>query len=51
MAKFLKFKKVTSANFKSIGVPKTQLEKYDKFKSKNPAIEKLKKDFDLDIEL
>jgi len=45
------FRKVTSTNFKQIGVPKTILEKYLLLKKRNPKIELLKNVFDLELEL
>lgn len=39
------------ANTKKIGVPVTALEKFEILKKKNPAIEKLREAFELDIGL
>ena len=41
----------TSSRIKPIGIPKTSQEKFEKLKSINPNIEKLKNSFDLDIDL
>lgn len=42
---------ITGTKPKNVGVPKTAQEKYDKLKKKNPAIDKLREVFDLDISL
>ena len=47
----MRLKKITSASPKQIGVPKTSEEKYNKLKEINPAIEKLRGVFGLDVEL
>ena len=48
--KHLAFKKVTSTSIKSVGVPKTQGEKFDFLAKKNPALEKLRDVFGLEFE-
>lgn len=50
MAK-LQFTRATVTNIKAVGVPKTQLEKYELLKTKNPALQKLRETFGLDIDL
>jgi len=44
-------KKLTSAERKYVGVPKTNEEKFKIMAQKNPNLEKLKALFDLDISL
>lgn len=46
-----KIKKLTSVSKKLADVPLTRKEQYEKLKKKNPAIEKLRETFGLDIEL
>lgn len=47
----MSIKKLTGPSPKNVGVPKTVVEKYTILKKKNPALEKLKEVFDLDISL
>lgn len=42
-------KKLTGTRQRSVGVPVTRKEQYDKLKLINPQIEALKKAFDLDV--
>tara|TARA_R110000796_G_scaffold74629_3_gene167807 strand:+ start:1612 stop:1755 length:144 start_codon:yes stop_codon:yes gene_type:complete len=41
--------KLTAAEPKRVGVPKTVQEKYDRLAQKNPAIDKLREAFGLEI--
>lgn len=47
----MKARKLTTVRRKSIGVPITNVEKYEKLRIINPEIEKLKNAFGLEIEL
>jgi hypothetical protein len=46
-----KAKNLTTVSRKFIGVPVTNLEKFDRLNIKNPVIERLRDIFSLDVEL